>query len=370
LVPSRTTTGGSKTTVTNSKVQIIVPSQVVNAPVTTPPREAPFTLQFNALAGPVDVELNAKTPQDVATFLDYVESGAFNDELFHRLALDTISCGTTPAVSQATVNTNGSLTLTGGTAVTLLPAKLMRPSTLMFQFDTSAGTAEVRLGDTKTPLTATAFMVAIESSALDAAVLQRLTTGCSLPTSLHASVTNGCINLTGGNIGSSETIVMSDGTIVSVPPAMQPAWGNPVFQFKTPSGAVDVTISNDATAQTAAKFTNYLESPRYVGSDLQIQVYSAASQPTVSSALVARSSNLNLPLLIRGVPASNTRGGNTANIGSGASGGGTAERPVPAPSSSPMTRSIPSGNKQIFSSPTTAVSSPLGGTIIREIAPS
>jgi hypothetical protein len=324
LVPFTPSRSGA--TLTNSKIEIVVPPEVLNTPVTTPPSE-PFTLRFTPLTGPVDVELDAKTPQDVSHFLDYVESGAFNDELFHRLALGALGGSTAPAVSHATVNTDGSLTLTGGTAVTLLPTTPTNPSSLVFEFDTPAGLAFVDLKGAKAPLTAADFMVAIETGAIDAALAQRLSsapqTGSSLPARLQASITNACINLTGDTTGSSETILMPDGTIVTVPPVPS-AGTSPIFQFNTPSGSVDVTILNDVAAQTMNQFTNYLESTGYVGSDLQIKVISAAGQATVSSALVALSSNETLPIMIQGLPGSAPTSGSSGGlIGGGLSGGGT-----------------------------------------------
>jgi hypothetical protein len=92
LVPTPVSSrSGSTVSVTNTPIQIIVPPDVLNTlgtnGSTTPPGEAPITLQFNGLTGPVDVQLNSNRPQDVATFLDYVESGAFDNALFARLGL-------------------------------------------------------------------------------------------------------------------------------------------------------------------------------------------------------------------------------------------------------------------------------------------
>jgi cyclophilin family peptidyl-prolyl cis-trans isomerase len=44
------------------------------------------TIVFNTSAGPINVELfDTKTPQTVANFFDYINSGAFTNSIFHRL---------------------------------------------------------------------------------------------------------------------------------------------------------------------------------------------------------------------------------------------------------------------------------------------
>jgi cyclophilin family peptidyl-prolyl cis-trans isomerase len=53
-------------------------------------------VQFNTSSGPIDFELfDSSTPQTVANFLDYIDSGAFDDSIFHRVlnALETPSDG-------------------------------------------------------------------------------------------------------------------------------------------------------------------------------------------------------------------------------------------------------------------------------------
>jgi cyclophilin family peptidyl-prolyl cis-trans isomerase len=46
-------------------------------------------VQFNTSSGPVDMELfDSSTPQTVANFLDYIDSGDFDDSIFHRVLQD------------------------------------------------------------------------------------------------------------------------------------------------------------------------------------------------------------------------------------------------------------------------------------------
>jgi cyclophilin family peptidyl-prolyl cis-trans isomerase len=65
---------------------------------------------LNTSAGPINIELfDAQAPRTVANFLNYIQSGAYNDSIFHRSA--KTSNGTTPFVLQGggfTFNTNPS----------------------------------------------------------------------------------------------------------------------------------------------------------------------------------------------------------------------------------------------------------------------
>lgn len=84
----------------------------------TDPDFTDTTVQFNTDEGPIDILLyDSKAPQTVANFLDYVNGGLYNNDIFHRLAFN----GTTPFVLQGggfTYSANPS-TLT---AVTTFPA--------------------------------------------------------------------------------------------------------------------------------------------------------------------------------------------------------------------------------------------------------
>jgi peptidyl-prolyl cis-trans isomerase A (cyclophilin A) len=72
---------------------------------------------LNTIAGPINIRLfDASAPQTVANFLDYVNSGAYTNDIFHRLAFN----GSTPFVLQGggfTFEANPSRL----TAVTTLP---------------------------------------------------------------------------------------------------------------------------------------------------------------------------------------------------------------------------------------------------------
>ena len=68
---------------------------------------------FNTSAGPINVQLfTTTTPQTVANFNDYVQSGAYNNSIFSRLAnLSTSDVTATPQILQgggATLTTSGS----------------------------------------------------------------------------------------------------------------------------------------------------------------------------------------------------------------------------------------------------------------------
>ncbi len=52
----------------------------------TDPDMTSSIVQFNTSAGPIDVQLfDTQTPQTVANFFDYLQSGAYNNTIFHRL---------------------------------------------------------------------------------------------------------------------------------------------------------------------------------------------------------------------------------------------------------------------------------------------
>jgi hypothetical protein len=250
LVP-QVTTGGSSGTATNSKIQIIVPPLSLGTSMSTGPA-APMeeiTLRFIPITGPVYVQLEDQTPQAVGTFLDYIESGAFDNALFARLGFGATNGGSMPYSSQATVNKNGSLNVTGnGTSVTLLPTTLTHPTSLMFEFDTSLGVADVQLDGAKSAETEATFMDYIESGAMLEAVIQRLAppsqTGTTTPTVLDATDKNGSIVLTGGNTGTGETIVLPVDTIVNIPNVGQVGGSAVAFQFITSMESFDVEIPN------------------------------------------------------------------------------------------------------------------------------
>lgn len=51
-------------------------------------------VQFNTSAGPIDLELfDGTVPQTVANFFDYIDSGDYDDSIFHRLAFTTDPTG-------------------------------------------------------------------------------------------------------------------------------------------------------------------------------------------------------------------------------------------------------------------------------------
>jgi hypothetical protein len=104
--------------------------------------------EFNTFGRTAAVQLNgANTPETVATFMNYIESGAFDSALFKRLSSDLGTGGTSASELQANVAhgaiilTDGStesgdtILLKDGTIVDLTPETPSDDSSSIFQID-------------------------------------------------------------------------------------------------------------------------------------------------------------------------------------------------------------------------------------------
>jgi cyclophilin family peptidyl-prolyl cis-trans isomerase len=60
----------------------------------TDPDFSNSVVQFNTLSGPIDVQLfDPQAPQTVANFFDYINQGAYNNDIFHRLSTNFVLQG-------------------------------------------------------------------------------------------------------------------------------------------------------------------------------------------------------------------------------------------------------------------------------------